>query len=385
MHINEELLQDRSMLSNALMWNRQLPGRSRPEAHYAPPDVPVGVEVLDDGSCVCRFYAPNAKRLTVRFILGEPVEMTKDADGVWTGCLSFEFPGLKVIVFNVDGTDALNPYAPIGYGYGRPMNYVDIPCEEQDYLRIKDVPHGVVVRDWYRSETTGGWESCLVYLPPMYDEDPERRFPVLYLQHGGSQNENGWVYEAKANFIADNLFAEGKAEPCIIVMNNGMVQMPDGKGGLTVDTDALEPLLVKDCVPFIDAKYRTRACAWERAYAGLSMGSLQGSQIVLKNPDVFATAGLFTGFPLKEYPDGPRIRYDQSFLKALDDPDTFNSRTRLFYLAVGRNEPSYKIVKDTSEELTRRGINNEFHAFPGEHEWHAWRGCLHDFLQRTFR
>ncbi len=384
MYIPKDLLKNGSWLSNALMWNPQLSGRSKPGPD-TPSDIPPAVSIEENGDCILRFYAPNAGSVSVGFILGEQVPMTKGDDGVWTGVLSFPCPGLKVITFMVDGTEVLNPYAPIGYGYGRPMNYVDIPCAEQEYLSIKDVPHGSVVRDWYRSSVTGNWESCLVYLPPIYDEDPSRRFPVLYLQHGGSQNENGWVYEAKANFIMDNLLAEKKAESCIIVMNNGMVQVPDGNGGLKVDTDALEPLLINDCIPFIDSKYRTLTDAWNRAYAGLSMGSLQGAQIFLKNQDVFASAGLFTGFPLRFVDGGPRIRFDTSFLTALDDVGKFNAGSRLFYLGVGADEPSYVIVKATSEELTERGIKNVFRAMPGDHEWHAWRGLLHDFLQLVFK
>ncbi|MBQ6451023.1 MAG: hypothetical protein IJJ29_03775 [Solobacterium sp.] len=385
MKISKKQLEDRSILSNSVMWNQQLWGRSAAGTPYAEPDIPPAVEVQEDGSVICRFHAPEAESVSVGYILGEQVPMTKDEKGIWTGTLTFDFPGLKVITWKVNGVEVMNPYAPVGYGYGRPMNYVDIPCPEQDYLMIKDVPHGTVVRDWYRSETTGEWESCLVYLPPMYDEDPARRFPVLYLQHGGSQNENGWVYEAKTNFIADNLIAEGKAEPCIIVMNNGMVQMKQEDGSWKVNTDALEPLLINDCIPFIDKKYRTIPDAWNRAYAGLSMGSLQGAVICLKHMDVIASAGLFTGFPLKQYESGPKVKFDHTVTDVLKDPETFNRKSRLFYLAVGQNEPSVEIVKDTSEELTKMGINNVYMDFPGGHEWHVWRACLHDYLQRIFK
>ena len=385
MKISKEQLENRSLLSNSVMWNQQLWGRSNAGVPYSPADIPPAIEVQEDGSVVCRFYALDAESVSVGYILGEQVPLTKGENGVWTGMISFEFPGLKVITWRVNGIEVMNPYAPVGYGYGRPMNYVDIPCPEQDYLMIKDVPHGNVVREWFKSETTGEWESCLVYLPPKYFEETEKRYPVLYLQHGGSQNENGWIYEAKTNFIADNLFAEGKAEPCIIVMNNGMVQMKQEDGSWKVDTDALEPLLINDCIPFIDNKYRTIPTAWERAYAGLSMGSLQGAVIFLKHMDVIASAGLFTGFPLKQYEFGPKVAFSHEITGVFDDPETFNSKSRLFYLAVGQNEPSVEIVKDTSAELTKMGIDNVYMDFPGGHEWHVWRACLDDFMQSIFK
>lgn len=385
MKISKDQLENRSLLSNALMWNQQLWGRSSNGTVFEPADIPPAIEVQEDGSVLCRFFAPEAETVSVGFILGEQVPLTKDDKGIWSGTLSFDFPGLKVIVWKVNGVEVMNPYAPIGYGYGRPMNYVDIPCPEQDYLMIKDVPHGSVVRDWYRSETTGEWESCLVYLPPKYFEETEKRYPVLYLQHGGSQNENGWVYEAKTNFIMDNLLAEGKAEECIIVMNNGMVQIKQEDGSWQVDVNKLEDLLIKDCVPFIDGKYRTKADAWNRAYAGLSQGSLQGAVIFTDHQDVFASAGLFTGFPMKQYPEGPRLKFELPNKAVFNDPETFNKKSRLFYLTVGADEPSVKIVRDTSKMLSDMGIKNEYMDFPGGHEWHVWRACLHDFLQKLFR
>ena len=385
MNISREQLEDRSILSNSVMWNRQLWGRSKNEPVFAKADIPPAIEVTESGEVICRFFAPDAETVSCGFILGEQTELVKGDDGVWTGKLSFDFPGLKVITWRVNGVEVMNPYAPIGYGYGRPMNYVDIPCSEQDYLMIKDVPHGTVVRDWYRSSTTGEWESCLVYLPPEYFAEDGRRYPVLYLQHGGSQNENGWVYEAKANFIADNLIAEGKMEPMIIVMNNGMVQIRQEDGSWQVDTDALESLLVNDCVPFIDGKYRTKADPWERAYAGLSMGSLQGIVIFTRHQDVFASAGLFTGFPMRQLEGAPKLRFDFGVGKVFDDAEKFNAGSRLFYLAVGANEPSVAIVKDTSAVLTEKGIDHVYMDFPGEHEWHVWRACLHDYMQRLFK
>lgn len=381
MKLTKAQLNNRAYSSDSVAWNPQLEGRSRPGLD-CPFDVPPAIELQEDGSALCRFYAPNAKQVSVGHVLGEQVELEKSEDGVWSGNLSFPCPGLKVIVWKVDGTEVMNPYAPIAYGYGRPVNYIDVPCPEQDYLMIKDVPHGSVTREYFKSSVTGEYESCLVYTPPQYRTEPEKKFPVLYLQHGGSQNENCWVYEAKINFIMDNLLAEGKAVPCIIVMNNGMVQMKDENGKWYTDTDKLQDLLIEDCIPFIDSTYRTLDNAWDRAYAGLSMGSLQGGKFFMERQDIIASAGLFTGYL---YPPNGVLKVHTDYLKALDDPEKFNKATRLFFIAVGRDEVSYNKVLEESLDCEKRGIKHVFEAFPGDHEWHAWRGAAHKFLQLLFR
>lgn len=380
--LKKEQLENRAYTSDATAWNLRLAGRSHPEQLGCPLDVPPATQVNPDGTVTFRFYAPTANSVGVGYMRDEPTPMVKGEDGIWTATLSFPCPGMKEIAFKVDGVDVMNPYAPIGFGFGRPLNYVDIPCEEQEYLQIKDVPHGSVVREYFKSKTTGEWESCLVYLPPQYYTELDRRFPVLYLQHGGAQNENGWVYEAKTNFIMDNLLAENKAVPMIIVMCNGMVQMKNADGKWEYQSGQLQNLLTEDCIPFIDGKYRTIATAWDRAYAGLSMGSLQGSKFFMERRDVIASAGLFTGF---RYPDHTKATADESYLSAMDDVEAFNKTVRLFFIGCGEFEVSITKVRDEDKFLTEKGIPHVFRSYPGDHEWHTWRPCLYDYLQLLFR
>lgn len=381
MLIPKEMLENRAYTSDSVAFNAQLPGYAAPGPHSSNTSqkIPPAIEIQPDGSAICRFYAPKAERVSVGHILGEQVPLTRDENGIWSGVLTSEFPGMKVIVWEVDGVQVLNPYAPIGYGYGRPVNFIDIPCPEQDYLMLKDVPHGTITREYYRSSVTGEYESCLVYLPPDFRRNTDKRYPVLYLQHGGSQNENVWVYEAKINFIMDNLLAEGKAVPFIIVMNNGMVQVKKEDGSWEYDSDQLQQLLIQDCIPYIDQQYPTLTDAWNRAFAGLSMGSLQGGRFFFERRDVIASAGLFTGY---RYPDPG---HPQPYLHALDDPEGFNSSSRLFFIAVGADEVSYEKVREESERCTEKGIRHIFRAYPGGHEWHVWRAAAHDFFQLLFR
>jgi len=382
MKIPVEMLKNRAYASNAVMFNTQLsrvpegPGREKVV-------IPPAIEVQEDGSAVCRFYAPTAQTVTVGLIRGEQMPLTKGEDGIWTGRLTFAFPGTNTIIWIVDGVEVLNPYAPVVYGYGHPCNYIDVPCVEHDFLMLNDVPHGSVVREYFKSSVTGEYESCMVYLPPCYHEDTERRYPVLYLQHGGIQNETCWVYEAKINFMMDNLLAKGEAVPFIIVMNNGCVNAKNENGEWFEDYNKLQDLLLKDCIPFIDKRYRTLTDAWNRAYAGLSMGSLQGGRFFMENQDVVASAGLFSGY---KYPPQAHVDFlvKQDYLSALDDAEKFNAATRLFFLAVGADEPSLVKVEQESRECTEKGIKHIFRSYPGEHEWHVWRAAAHDFFKLVF-
>lgn len=144
----------------------------------------------------------------------------------------------------------------------------------------------------------------------------------------------------------------------------------------------LQNLLTEDCIPFIDGKYRTIATAWDRAYAGLSMGSLQGSKFFMERRDVIASAGLFTGF---RYPDHAKGTADESYLSAMDDVEAFNKTVRLFFIGCGEFEVSITKVRDEDKFLTEKGIPHVFRSYPGDHEWHTWRPCLYDYLQLLFR
>lgn len=385
MNIPEYLLKNRAYTSHLAAFNPQMPGRSKLSLAEPADIIPPAVEVQADGSVICRFYAPAAQSVTIGLVRESArTPLTKGEGGVWEGVLTLSFPGINPIVWLVDGVEVLNPYAPIEYSYGHPVNFVDVPCVEQSYLALRDVPHGSLVRDYYKSATTGETESCMVYLPPCYFENTDRRYPVLYLQHGAIANETAWVNDGRINFMMDNLLADGEAEPFIIVMNNGTVQVRDANGVWQDNYHALQPLLIDDCIPFIDRKYRTLADRWNRAIAGLSMGSMQAGRIFMERMDLFASAGLFTGY--KFNPTSTIHRGEkQEYVKVLDDAEKFNRETRLFFLAVGADEPSVVKVEGEHNDCIEKGIDHFYKAYPGEHEWHVWRAACHDFCRMAFK
>lgn len=309
------------------------------------------------------------------------IDLERSDIGLWTGTLQLGRYGLHTVTFKVDGCDVLNPMAPTYYSNGKAANYVEIPDPEQDYLLLKDVPHGAVTREFYHSGVTGAVESCLVYTPPLYQEEPEKDYPVVYLQHGGGENETAWIYQGKTNFLMDNLIAEGRTLPFIIVMNSGGT-LVWGDGEWTCDYHLLPDVVVHDCIPFIEQKYRVRPGPEHRAFAGLSMGSLQGGWAMMRFPGVFSAFGLFTGFK------DPQLGWDkekQPWLAALEDSETFNRQTKLLHFSFGEEENRSGILEDHQRFLDGLGIRYVARTYPGAHEWRNWRAAFADFSQMVFR
>ncbi len=346
--------------------------------------IPSGALVQPDGSIAVSFYGPDAASVTVRD-LEEETALEKQENGLWLGTIPNHGPGFRPLTFFVDGVEVMNPTAPMGYGACRPMNCIDVPDPDVPEVEIRDVPHGSVCREYYFSKTTGRFESCLVYAPPGYGKSTES-YPVLYLQHGHGENENCWVWQGKMNFILDNLLAEGKAVPMLVVMNDGMVTVEDADLGRRLEAGLMEQLLVEDCIPMIEERYRTLPGKENRAMAGLSMGSMQTSITTLNHPELFAYVGIFSGF-LHNLFVGPGQR--ETHLDALSESD-IQSRYRVFYRAIGETDPFMKNFLEDDALLDGLGLSTEKwpqhirRILPGAHEWRTWRICLKEFLPMLF-
>ena len=258
-----------------------------------PAGVPEALARDGSGGWILQVLAPEARQVRLSTTRGE-FAFARGEDGVWR----LRWPGgegFQYVHLLLDGADVLSPWLPIGYGYARPCNFVEIPERDSDWYRLRDVPHGKLLRDWYFSSVTGEWESCSVWLPPTYDREPERVFPVLYLQHGHGENEVGWSTAGKLPFILDNLLAEGACAPFGVVMCNGMVQRMEGDRRL-VDFRLFDALLRRDVIPFAEGRYRLGGDRSRRAVAGLSMGSVQASVSAMTHPELFCALGVFSGF-----------------------------------------------------------------------------------------
>ena len=245
-----------------------------------------------------RIVAPQAQSVSVSLGLGGRggTPLTKADDGAWIGTTAGPLDeGFHYYHLTVDGGTFNDPGTLNFYGSTRWESGIEIPAHDQDFYALKDVPHGRVQQILFPSKSTSTSRRAFVYTPPDYDKDPTKRYPVLYLQHGWGEDETAWSNQGHANLIMDNLIAEGKTKPFLIVMTYGMTN--DAKiGGLgSFNIAPFQTVLVDELIPYIDANFRTLSDQPHRAMAGLSMGGMETKSITLKNLDTFSHIGLFSG------------------------------------------------------------------------------------------
>lgn len=249
----------------------------------------------------------------------------------------------------------------------------------------RDVAHGQVKPETYNSKTLGFQRKLTVYLPPGFSID--KKYSVLYLLHGSGDDETGWVQKGSANVIMDNLYADGRAQPMIVVMPYGYAARPGEnprKPNATPEerraaAEGFRKDLLEDLIPFIDAHYPTIADRDHRALAGLSMGGGQTMRIGPTNSDTFAYLGVFSaGMPRANSPEAdPTAAYP--------DADTLNSRLKLFWVSCGDKDRGLENAKRLDATLTEKKIHHMWHQDTGAHEWPVWKNDLYLFAQRLFR
>jgi enterochelin esterase-like enzyme len=355
------------------------------------------------GRVQLRVKAPDATKVRVNFWSGPKVEMAPQADGFWTLTTPPLAPGLHYYTFVIDGAEVSDPSSHAFFGGGKHASAVEVPEPGSTYYSIQDVPHGQVREAWYYSKVTGTWRHALVYLPPNYDAQSKVRYPVLYLQHGGGEDETGWVRQGRANFILDNLIAAGKCKPMIVVMAYGYArragQAPPDLTGIPTGsserlramqsmTAAFEDDVTQALIPFIDKTFRTIPDRNHRAMAGLSMGGMQTFQITLNHLDLFSYIGGFSGaggmLALGDRKLDPKTDYNGAFA----DSAAFAKKVRLLWLGVGTEEPERMRagIQRLHTSLLEAKIQHVFYESPGtDHEWQTWRRDLKDFAPRLFQ
>jgi enterochelin esterase-like enzyme len=341
-------------------------------------DVEPAVKVLENGDVRFRFYAPEAKTVEVAGWGGgfsrDRNPMVKDEEGWWSTTVSGILPGFHYHDYFVDGNRMVNPDGLVGYGSFYGVNYFDLPTDEDEFWFLKDVPHGDVRMEYYKSSVNGRTKCAWVYTPPGYDAETDK-YPVLYIQHGVGENEMGWVWQGKLNLIADNLIAQGRCKKLLIVMNTGYA-FTEGEDPVFFPGD-FDTELTKDCLPYIEGKYRALTDRHNRAVAGLSLGSIQALFIALKHRDLFANVGVFSGgFPIKR----PEYDYTEYF----NDAERVNSDFDLIFVSGGDNEGFLKGTLPMLEKLREKGIKITDYHRPGFHVWDVWRYSAYEMLQRLF-
>jgi enterochelin esterase family protein len=354
------------------------------------------------GRVEIRLKAPDAVKVRLNFWSGPKVDMTKQPDGAWTIVTDPLVPGLHYYTLIVDGVEMADPGSRSFFGGGKYASAVEVPEPGSTYYSIQDVQHGQVREVWYFSKVTGTWRHALVYAPPGYDENVKQRYPVLYLQHGGGEDETGWIRQGHANNILDNLIASGKAKPMLIVMAYGYARRagaeapdltgkpfgsPEFRQMLQEMMSTFEADVTEALIPFVDKTFRTIPDRDHRAMAGLSMGGMQTYHITLSHLDTFSYIGGFSG-AAGPFITGKDLDLKNDYGGVLADPAAFAKKVHVLWLGVGTAEPERMRdgIRKLHTMLTDAGIAHVYQESPGtDHEWQTWRRNLDDFAPRLFQ
>lgn len=362
-----------------------------------------------------RVVAPGAQ--SVRVNLGGGTFLTKDENGVWSGTTRPLDPGFHYYWLIIDGANVADSSSESFFGASHMWSGIEIPEKGVDFYNEKDVPHGQIRIQPYFSKITKTWRRSFIYTPPGYDRSTGERYPVLYLQHGAGEDERAWSIQGRANFILDNLIAEGKAKPTVIVMDNGggsalfaggargiggrgrgpisasqpgtppggaPATQPFARGGRAgrggfggFAGQQFEQILLTEIIPMVESNYRTLTDRDNRAIAGLSMGAAQAVQIGTGHLDKFAYIAGFSG--------GANADVQNGYNGAMRDAQAFNSKAKVFYLSMGTKE-NIDNFRRVNAALDAAGIRHVAYEAPGTaHEFQTWRKSLYGFAQLLFK
>jgi enterochelin esterase family protein len=341
-------------------------------------------QVNSEGRVRVQVAAPQANKVQLD-IGAVKYDLVKDEQGVWTGESAPQDVGFHYYQLNVDGASVPDPGSLYYYGAGRWGSGIEVPSDDMDFFALKDVPHGQLVETYYYAKSSNSHRRVYIYLPPGYDKDSSQKYPVLYLQHGMGENETGWGSQGYTAMIMDNLLAEGKAKPFIIVMENSSVNFsrggrPTRPAGQAAPANQERPnfaaeferLLLTDLIPYVEANYRVIPNQANRAMAGLSMGGMQTRLIVMANPTLFSHIGMFSSGT-----------FTPSDIK---DIDAFKPSVKLVFMSFGGREGGASRIGEAAEAWNKVGIKGVSYISPETaHEWHSWRRSLYQFAQLLFK
>ncbi|WP_204524811.1 alpha/beta hydrolase-fold protein [Confluentibacter citreus] len=349
---------------------------------------------INQNGCPCIFqdnrvlFTVNAPEATkVQLDLGKLYDMQKDDKGLWMVTTDPQVPGFHYYSLVIDDFKFADPASESFYGTGRMASAIDVPEAGADFYNIKDVPHGKISSHVYFSKTTGTWRNINIYTPPGYDENTNKNYPVLYIQHGGGEDERGWAVQGKTNFILDNLIAEGKAVPMIVAIPNGNVTKPgvNARGYNDEAMAVFKEEYFENIIPFVEKNYRVKPDAANRAISGLSMGGGQAFFTGLRNTDTFDYVGVFSTGLFGGIREQASFDAESVIPGILTTPQKFNDNLKVFYISVGEQDNRIEATKKLIETFKTKGLHVEFASFPGDHEWQVWRKSLHDFAQKLFK
>jgi len=347
------------MLTGVMLMGQRPPAISSPDVH-------------PDHSITFRYFSRNAKKVMLSGeFLTAPVALKKDTSGIWSVTVPPVKPDIYPYSFTVDSVQIADPSNTYIFANERfKRSIVDVPGDQPLIHSLQNVPHGKISYRYYKSTTLNTTRTLLVYTPPGYDPNGKTKYPVLYLIHGGSDTEETWTKVGRANLIADNLIAQGKAKPMIIVMPYGNVRpspMPD----FTKD-------VVNDIIPFVEANYQVQKESKGRAVAGFSVGGGQTLNIGLTNTDKFAYVCSYAPFTATE-------EFKKNFTDWSPNAETMNKQLKLFTISVGTEDFLYESVKQNIAMFQEKKIRLEPLIVSGGHTWMNCKLFLANSLQQLFK
>lgn len=336
-------------------------------------------ELHPDRRVSFRIYAPKASKVLLEAfdMIGKHRELSRGEDGVWSVTVGPVQPDIYTYKFLVDDVSTVDPKNHIGQYRA---SLLEVPGREAQFQTLRDVPHGVIHQHLYRSESIPGIRCLYVYTPPQYEQDTDGFFPVLYLLHGSAETARAWSTIGRAGIILDNLLAEEKSKPMVIVMPYGHTAPPSTKGWpFTASEGQLFARdLIGEIMPLVEKKYRISQKPESRALAGFSMGGAQTLRIGLRNRDRFSHLGVFSWGAGRDW-------FQKNVPAVLSQPEALNRQIRVFWIGCGRADFLYRRAEALHQCLTDLGVRHIFADSEGGHSWVNWRRYLHTFAQLLFR
>lgn len=351
--------------------------------------------------------APDENGFIRRWLILEPIDKPNRGNTVFVdsylreNLASYEYfsgqftdpliAGFHYYNLVIDGTGVADPASRTYFGCGRMYSAVDIPEEGCGYMEVQEVPHGHVRTTTYWSDVMDEWRPLCVYTPASYEKNRNRKYPVLYIQHGGGEDQTGWWIQGRIGTMLDNLISEGKAEEMIIVMANGTVRSSGTLSG-GYNARGMKPFsdeMLKNIIPFVEKTFRTAPGAENRALAGLSMGGGQTFYCGLGNPGLFRYLGVFSSGIFGGVSFGGQVASTVDLEKEipglLKESSRFNKALDLLYISVGTDDPRLEATEKSVKTMKDNGLEVVFETYPGDHEWQVWRKSAYSFMQKIFK
>lgn len=364
-----------------LTWGISMQMMAQPQQKNNLPGIPATTNVrgalypriLPTNRVAFEVKAPEAT--TVQLDLGKKYDMTRNENGVWTCTTESLSEGFHYYFLLIDGVAVNDPSSETFYGCSRMTSGIEIPYAEGiNHFYLADVPHGEVRMNRYYSKISNKWKRMFVYTPYGYDAT-NQSYPVMYLLHGGGEDERGWSQQGRTDVIMDNLIAQGKATPMVIAMLDG-------------NTSEFEKELLEECIPLVEKRYRIKNGKENRALAGLSMGGIQTLNVGIMHPHLFNYIGVFSSGWWATPPTGNRLfESAEKYYSLLEqNSDGYNQAFKEFWFSMGGEEDiAYNNCQIMLKRFSDIGIKYTYYETPGGHTWPVWRESLYQFAPLLFK